>query len=262
MTAQSLAVAATQSPPVRQLVAPSLERLCQRKRRIRLLDAGCGSKRHFDLTSEVECWGIDISQPELDRNSYIQHKILGDIQTHVLPRERFDAVVCWDVLEHLAKPKLALANLFTGVASDGLLILGFPKLTSFKGLVTKFTPLWVHAMFHRFMGSGFRPFKTYLRLDILPARVLRFATVHGFEPEVYQCFEGTWQKRFRTRVWPVGALFYLINWLVRLITFGHGPNLFEDYCILVLRKGKAEGCNSTRYTGTGTILGREVNNSD
>ncbi len=106
---------------------------------LKLLKAGCGSATHFKIAGIVKSVGIDISQQQLDRNPVIQEKILGDIQTHPLPADEFDVIICWDVLEHLPRPQEALANMCKAVRPGGLILMGFPHAASFKGIVTKST---------------------------------------------------------------------------------------------------------------------------
>jgi SAM-dependent methyltransferase len=114
------------------------------RRRVRLLEAGCGSSTYIKFNATVYAIGIDISQAQRDKNKVLAEKILGDIQSYPLPRDSFDVAVCWMVLEHLADPEAALRHMFQSVKSGGLVLLGFPHLMSFKGLVTKITPYWIH----------------------------------------------------------------------------------------------------------------------
>ena len=93
---------------------------------IRLLEAGCGSATHVRFVNTVEAVGIDISEAQLHRNSSIQKKILGDIQTYAFPSSEFDVAICWDVLEHLPRPHDALVRIFSALKEGGILILGFP----------------------------------------------------------------------------------------------------------------------------------------
>ena len=76
----------------------------------KVLEAGCGSVTHIDFKHHAYIVGIDNSQKQLERNSYLHEKILGDIQYYDFQASTFDIVVCWDVLEHLEKPELALQN--------------------------------------------------------------------------------------------------------------------------------------------------------
>ncbi len=227
-----------------QRLLDKTEQLLRHRQSITVLEAGCGSQSHFAFTGRVEMHGIDISQEELDKNYQVEQKILGDIQSYPLPRSQYDVVVCWDVIEHLCRPRDALLNMFLSVKPDGLVLLGFPNLISFKGLATKITPAWLHRLYYRVMrgdlGYDFHPFKTYLRWEILPRNVLKFANQNGFAAELYNLEEGAVQKRLRTRVWPAKALFSIIQACVQLLSLGGAPSLYLDYCMIVPRKQVAE----------------------
>jgi 2-polyprenyl-3-methyl-5-hydroxy-6-metoxy-1,4-benzoquinol methylase len=231
------------------------ERLLEERQTIRLLEAGCGTRSYTAFMKKVESWGIDISAQQLEKNEDMQNKILGDIQDYPLPLNHFDVVVCWDVLEHLPRPSQALKNMFSSVAPNGMVILGFPNMASFKGLVTKFTPLWFHTLFYkRIMRYTFRPFETYLRPTMLPRRVIAFAAANGLAPEYFKMLEGDTQKAMRKRFLTLGALFALTQFMVSLFTIGRGPSLYKDYCVMVLRKnaqpvkaqGLKQGADSSR----------------
>ena len=133
------------------------------KSHIKLLEAGCGSATHIRLKPPAHAVGIDISTEQLARNSVVHEKIVGDIQRYPLPKNEFDVAICWMVLEHLSRPQDALLNLFASVKPQGLVILGFPNLLSFKGVVTKITPFWFHVVFYRFMKYTSRPFPASIR---------------------------------------------------------------------------------------------------
>ena len=75
---------------------------------VRVLEAGCGSASNLKLGEQVWLVGIDISEKQLARNTVLREKIHADIQRYAFPAESFDAIICWDVLEHLSKPELAL----------------------------------------------------------------------------------------------------------------------------------------------------------
>jgi 2-polyprenyl-3-methyl-5-hydroxy-6-metoxy-1,4-benzoquinol methylase len=212
------------------------EELLQGKESITVLEVGCGAASHFRFTGRLDLHGIDVSQEQLDKNRDVQHKMLGDVQTYPLLPSHYDVVVCWDVIEHLSRPQDALNNMFRSVKPGGLVLLGFPNLMSFKGLATKATPWWFHRLVYQFMQYESRPFKTYLRREILPQRVIRLAGENGFVPELFDLEEGAMQKRMLTRIWPIGALFYLVDICTRVLSLGRGPSLWLDYCTMILRK--------------------------
>jgi len=206
------------------------------KSQINVLEAGCGSASHIRFKARVHAVGIDISKEQLEQNAVVQEKILGDIQTYPLRKEDFDVVLCWMVLEHLAKPNDALLNLFGSVKPGGLLILGFPNLLSFKGIVTKITPFWFHRLFYQFMKYKRRPFPTYLRVALLPKHVMRFAEDNGFCVAFFRLVEGGVAKRLRSRFWFVDLAFSVVNSVTQAASFGRLQSLLLDNCAMILKK--------------------------
>ena len=157
-----------------------------------VLEAGCGSTSHLGISGFSKVVGIDISEMQLERNDYLDDKLLGDIQTYNLPKNAFDLIVCWDVLEHLPRPEDALANMGNSLRKGGLMIIAAPNLLSLKGIVTKLTPYAAHKWFyHRIIGDkrraaeGFNQFATYLRRSMTPRGVRRFARSKGFACRFY-----------------------------------------------------------------------------
>jgi 2-polyprenyl-3-methyl-5-hydroxy-6-metoxy-1,4-benzoquinol methylase len=207
---------------------------------IKLLEAGCGSASYFTFAPEVKSVGIDISREQLDRNKVIHEKILGDLQTYSLPEGEFDVVVCWDVIEHLSRPRDALMNMFRATRPDGVVILGFPNLASFKGVVTKMTPLWFHTFFYWLMKYKSRPFKTYLRFAILPTKVVRFAEENGFSVAYSRLIEGGVTKQVTERFWPLRLLLSTLDLGARVLTFGKSRSLYLDSCAFVLKNEKGK----------------------
>lgn len=155
-----------------------------------LLEAGCGSTSRLTLPENFRLAGIDISQKQLDRNEAIEERICGDIQTYPLTREKYSLCICWDVLEHLENPQLALQNMMGAIRGDGVLILAMPNLQSLKGLVTKFSPHWFHVWYYRtILGiadagkNDTAPFKTYIKPETRPNDVVAALEKNGFAVE-------------------------------------------------------------------------------
>lgn len=117
----------------------------------KILEAGCGSGSTIAIPADARVTGIDISSEELDKNSVVHEKIVGDLETYQLPEDTFDLVVCTDVLEHLKRPALAMASMASAVRPGGLLLLAFPNVHSLKAVVAKYTPLWFHSAINRFI---------------------------------------------------------------------------------------------------------------
>ena len=50
------------------------------KNNIKVLEAGCGAKSHIKFKQNAYIVGIEISEKQLQRNTTVDEKILGDIQ--------------------------------------------------------------------------------------------------------------------------------------------------------------------------------------
>jgi SAM-dependent methyltransferase len=230
-------------------VCEALNNLLYGKDHIRVLEAGCGSASQIVFAPRVHAVGIDIEANELEKNAAVQEKILGDIQDYPLPEEDFDVVICWMVLEHLSRPKDALANLFRAVKPGGIVILGFPNLASIKGLVTKFTPFWFHKLFYHLMHYQSRHFPTYLRAAILPDRLIGFAQDNGFSPAFYRLAEGGVVKKVRSRSRLADLMFSGIDCAARLVSFNNWRSALLDECAVILKKGASDGNGATSPVG-------------
>jgi SAM-dependent methyltransferase len=183
---------------------------------MRVLDAGCGSRMHLRLSPHAHIVGIDISAKQLAHNDALDERILGDIQTYSLPPASFDLVLCWDTLEHLRRPQLALENLKQALRPGGLMVLGGPNPLSLKGLVTWLTPYWVHRLAYR--GSSERPFKTYRRLTTSPVLLARWARNEAMQTEYFATYESPMQVELRRRLLIDGRLWRSIRATTRRLS--------------------------------------------
>lgn len=176
---------------------------------LHVLEAGCGAQSNLDLRA-CEVTGIDISPEQLEHNTSLREKVCADLHDYDNEEwsRRFDLIVCWDVLEHLASPRVAVRKFGAWSKPDGgrLVIVG-PNPRGMKAWATKHTPYFFHRLFYRLTigtplraGDGARgPFKTVLSdeldLEALPA-LLR---AHSFEITLllsFESFQNKWVKRF------------------------------------------------------------------
>lgn len=123
----------------------------------RVLEAGCGSLSRVQLPDDAYLIGVDITQRQLDANTMLDERILGNLETHAWPPASIDMVVCWDVIEHLSNLGAALDRLQAALKPGGAMVLAFPNPWSLKGMVTKLTPYWVHYIFYRYVIGDKRP---------------------------------------------------------------------------------------------------------
>lgn len=195
---------------------------------VRVLEAGCGSlPPAIDFGLGAYRIGLDVSRIMLERNKGVDEKVLGDVQTHALPEASVDVIFCWDVLEHLPAPQLALEHFAVAIRPGGLLILKIPNLRSLKGLVTRLTPhrfhVWVYRRIFGYADAGAEgrpPFPTFLRRSIAPDALARAARLHGWRIVYMVTYEDDKQVRVRRRIGLTGRLWKAACAVVRTATLG------------------------------------------
>jgi SAM-dependent methyltransferase len=209
----------------------------------RVLEAGCGSRTRIRYDSRQHLVGIDISALQLERNPDLDERIVGDVQYYPLAAASFNAITCWNVLEHLDHPELALANYANALKPGGLMVLVLPNVMSVKGLVTKLTPYRFHVWAYRTLlgrrGAGRMedggPFPTTLRLAISPAGLRRFAEDHDLVVEYASTREARPQAALRKRLHLEGRAWRITKRIVHAATFGR-VEAERTELILVLRR--------------------------
>ncbi|NER20875.1 MAG: methyltransferase domain-containing protein [Symploca sp. SIO1C2] len=218
-----------------------VDKLLTNPRKLRVLEAGCGSATEINLPQDAHFVGVDISAKQLERNAVAQEKILGDIQTYPLPAGEFDVILCFYLLEHLPQPELALKNFVQTVKEDGIIILALPNVLSIWGLITKFTPHWFHVWVYRYIfgekragTDDFGPFQTFSRLSISPKELEQFALNHNLSIEYLDLYENFRQTGMREKY---GLWWQLLAGTVKVLSFGQVATDNTDY-ILVLKKQK------------------------
>jgi 2-polyprenyl-3-methyl-5-hydroxy-6-metoxy-1,4-benzoquinol methylase len=166
-------------------------------RRVSVLDAGAGSLTHLDVPQDWPVTGLDILAEPLEENTRLSEGIVGDLQTVRLPR-RFDLVICYNVLEHLEHPAVAVRNLAEAVRPGGVLVLAVPLATGFQGYVTRVTPHWFHvAFYHYVLGrktaglAGHAPVPTLIREEMRPERLTAQLKDLGFRERYARRYAST-----------------------------------------------------------------------
>lgn len=211
-----------------------------------VLEVGCGSNSQLKFTKSNEVTGIDISKDQLERNSFLKNKILGDIQTYNFESKKYDLVICWDVLEHLDEPKMAIQNILSVLNDNGIVVIKVPNLLSFKGLFTKLTPHFVHVFYYRkilempLAGTEDRaPFITFLRVDVILSRVINLCKRHNVEMEFFAYFNDINIKNLpRGKKKTFLYIANLVSILVRLISFNLIRSYDQSDYMVVFRKNK------------------------
>jgi SAM-dependent methyltransferase len=231
-----------------------------RRRRLEVLEAGCGSLSHLRLRGDLHIVGIDVSARALAQNDALHERIEADLQTCEIDRSRYDLVVCCDVLEHLATPAAVVRKLLAAVKPDGLVLLAVPNVRSMKGLVAKYTPFRFHVLVHRLIygakagtAPGYEVFPTYLRSAIAPGSLVAMARRAGLDVEFFTTYEGGMQRRLRERCGLVGRRWQLFRLLVRSLSLGTIDAAASD-CLLLLRR-PASGADAVSGDASGGAVG-------
>ena len=208
-------------------------------KKIKILEAGCGMSSPVKYKQEHYIVGIDISGKQLERNKVIDEKIVGDIQIFKLKELEYDLIICWDVLEHLKNPELALENFKNSIKKDGIIIISVPNLMSVKGLITKLTPFFIHLFFYKYIlrsdihrGEDDKgPFKTYLRKSITYKSFKKFSQSNNLHIIYFDPID------FGDRLKRASKLGYygysLTKFLFKILSFG---TLGESDLTLVIAK--------------------------
>lgn len=252
MTDAILPTAATHAAPTAEYAtlednwaaaAEAIERACGVRSGLHVLEAGGGSQTNVGFLSSPEFTAVDISREQLDRNPWAHHKLLADIETFTAYPRAYDVAVCSDVLEHLRRPDAALANLAPALKPGGLLIVGGPVPTSFKGLVTKLTPHGVHVWaYRRLLGypmagqPGHPPFPTVLKFSMGPGPLVAWARAHGLTSVHVGRSHASWVVgQLRKKNPMLSSLYLLVMASLRVLSLGSWrPDLTD--MVLVFRK--------------------------
>ncbi len=209
---------------------------------LRVLEAGCGSRSHIQLSRNTQIVGIDVSEEMLERNDQLDEKIRGDIQTYPLDRSSFDIIFCWDVLEHLPHPERALQNFMHAVREGGIIVLGAPVANSLKGTITKLTPLWFHVWVFRHLlknkvagTKGHGPFPTFFKKAMSPGFIERLAREQQLSVEESTVYRDGMEARLRSQHWIIDLAFRALKPLLRIVSLGKINPDVTDF-VIVLRK--------------------------
>jgi SAM-dependent methyltransferase len=197
-------------PPTIFSESEALDEICVtlreavRSRSPSVLEAGCGRKTPFDLGDDAVVVGIDIEPLEIGRNGRLSEAIVGDIQTYPILADSFDIAVCWNVLEHLEHPELALANIRKGLRPGGIFVIGVPHLRSLKTQLVKMTPAWLHRRvwhwLYWYAAAEDGPFPVVHSERMSVAEIERFARANSMTVLCSKGYESALQAHLRERL--------------------------------------------------------------
>jgi ubiquinone/menaquinone biosynthesis C-methylase UbiE len=123
----------------------------------KVLVVGCGSRDEMSiLNDKCEGTGLDISKVAVEKSkkNYPRFRyIVGDAQNMPFGQERFDCIVCSEVIEHLPDDEKFLEEAYRVLKPQGRLIITAPNWISWYGLARKLG----EALLRRPLTSGDQP---------------------------------------------------------------------------------------------------------
>lgn len=182
---------------------------------IRIYEAGGGSASFLrsSLLDLANVTVLDIDEAQLQKNSYADRKVLGDVQTYAFPENSFDLIVCYNVIEHLDAPDRAIDLFFRSLVPGGLLFIGAPNPNSFSGWVTKLTPHWFHVWYYRHIlkyktagQPGSMPFPTVYHPVVSPKKLIGYCRRLGLKVAYFEEYQGDLFRQLSEQRPAIGTL--------------------------------------------------------
>lgn len=211
-----------------------------------VLEAGGGSSSHLPLPAHARITTIDISPEQLEANDYATEKLLGDLQTFDYGTRRYNLIIAWDVLEHLADPEAALARFADILEPGGRLLVVGPQRYTLKGLITRLSPHALHVAFYRYiLGSpnagkaGHPPFPAHLAPAAEPARIAAFAEARGLAIDRFVGYESSHVGALAKRGALLIGLYRAAEWVLAVATVGRYRRGMTDF-FMIARKPDAK----------------------
>lgn len=217
------------------------------RRGARVLEAGCGARSHVTYPADARVIGVDILRSQLQRNTHTSRLAQGDVTALPLAAGIADLVVCWDVLEHVAAPQRAIAEVARVLRPGGLAVLALPNILSLKGIVTRFTPWWFHVwVYRRVLGDSSvgtdasDQFPTAFGFALRPAGVRRLAESCGLRVEHLDVYEGPVPQHLRRRYRAADVALAAAGRASRLASAGRYDTTLSDMIVVLSRPGDLE----------------------
>ncbi|WP_062203952.1 bifunctional 2-polyprenyl-6-hydroxyphenol methylase/3-demethylubiquinol 3-O-methyltransferase UbiG [Aureimonas sp. AU12] len=195
-----------------------------RRRTLDILEIGGGAKTHVPMAN-ARYTVVDVCEDALERNRYASDVIVGDAQSMDYGARKFDILVFWNTLEHMADPGAALLQALPALRPNGLVVVRGPELRSLKGLVTRLTPHWFHVQFYRrVLGRpdagqpGSAPYAVEHAGDASPERIVDLLGDHRCRIEFEEHYVGDQLKLLRAYSKTAYAAYQVASGVLRGLT--------------------------------------------
>jgi SAM-dependent methyltransferase len=208
-----------------------------------------------DILDRAETTVVDIDETQLKHNDYATTKILGDIQTYSFPKNSFDLIVCYNVIEHLTAPDQAIRRFCDALAPSGLIVIGAPDPRSFSGFVTRVTPHWFHVWCYRALlrspnagKPGYAPFPVVYHPVVEPTALVSFAQGLGLRLVHQHRYEAPTSRFLKERTRFVGMSVRAVTALLNVFA-ANGRNFRHGDYHVILEKPAAKATDTLRDRG-------------
>jgi SAM-dependent methyltransferase len=207
-----------------------------------VLDVGCGRENWLLDTSACTTTGLDPSEAQLNANPILDERVVGSVETYECAAwaSSFDLVIASYVLEHLSDPTSAIEKMVRWTKASGRIVVAVPNISSLKGYVTKYTPLFVHRWFYKLsLGENAPqedagPFPTFLRPVLRVDELDKYLEDTGLRIDALVSFE-SFQNAYLRRFIPGGLLDGLNRMLVGPLKKDLSPRA-TDLLLLISKK--------------------------
>lgn len=208
---------------------------------VSVLDVGCGDTCRVRLTVPTRTTGVDASATHIARNPDLDERIVGDIDEVDFGLERYDLIVCWNVLEHLRAPIDTVDRMLAALAPGGMLLLAWPNFVSVKAALARRLPhraheavfCWIYPYARGDVDNS--PFPTVLDDSLRLDRVLSHVKSHGVVPVEIVKYESSMQRRAREKLRLTGAPWTVAKASVALLTGRRLDPQWTDVMLLLAR---------------------------
>ncbi len=158
---------------------------------IHILEAGCGRRWPYRLEGiQYFLTGVDMDRDALEirKNtlSDLHETIEGNLCSVNLGADKYDAIYCSYVLEHIKRADLVMKKFVEWVKPNGIIIIKIPDPKSVQGYFTRITPYWFHVFYYRvIMGIknagklGYGPYPTYYNPIVSRSGIRNFCNDGG-----------------------------------------------------------------------------------
>lgn len=180
-------------------------KLIPRKRHQRILDIGCGDGVLLSLIKNSRLYGVDLDQASLD---FAVTKVKAKFVRS--PAEKlpftgsfFDVVIATEIIEHLSRPQLMLAEIKRVLKPRGRIIISTPIKNS-QGLTDK-----LHIQ------------------EFSPRELQQLLNQYFTQVKIYQSHPAWLKKIYTKTLLKIGRFhFDFFRWLVNAVVIITGYNLF------------------------------------